>query len=125
MSCAVSPKKSSQAAMNLRDSSADLPRSGKIFKFYVYFEDDYDARSEKNSGKFNGQVKVDGLHIGPATAFESIRDELKKKGYKITEQTELSYAKKSGPWGQILIFKSVTSGKSVGLKFGVYRSSPG
>jgi hypothetical protein len=84
---------------------------GKIFKFHVYFEDEYDARSEKNSGKFNGQVRVDGLDIGPATAFESIRNELKKKGYKITEQPELSYAKKSGPWGQILIFKSGTSGK--------------
>jgi hypothetical protein len=84
---------------------------GKIFKFQVYLEDDYDARSEKNSGKFNGHVQVEGVGIGPETTFDSVRDELKKKGYKITEQPDLSYAQKSGPWGQIQIFTAGASGK--------------
>jgi hypothetical protein len=84
---------------------------GKIFKFQVYLEDDYDARSEKNSGKFNGHVKVEGVEIGPGTTFNSIRDQLKKKGYKITEQPDLSYAQRSGPWGQIQIFTAGASGK--------------
>jgi hypothetical protein len=84
---------------------------GKIFKLLVFFEDDYDARSEKNSGKFNGQVQVDGMEIGPATAFETIRDELKKKGYKVTDGPQLSYARKTGPWGHIEMYRSEASGK--------------
>ncbi len=84
---------------------------GKIFKLQVYMEDDYDARSEKNSGKFNGHVQVEGVDIGPGTTFDSVRDELKKEGYKITEQPDLSYAQKSGPWGQIQIFTAGGSGK--------------
>ena len=84
---------------------------GKIFKFQVYMEDDYDARSEKNSGKFNGHVQVEGVDIGPGTTFDSVRDELKKEGYKITKQPDLSYAQKSGPWGQIQIFTAGSSGK--------------
>ena len=84
---------------------------GKIFKFQVYLEDDYDARSEKNSGKFNGRVQVEGVDIGSEITFAAIRDELKKKGYKITEQPDLSYAQKSGDWGQIQIFTAGASGK--------------
>jgi hypothetical protein len=87
------------------------PEEGKLFKFQVYLQDDYDARTDKRSGKFDGQVRVDGLDIGPATTFEMIRDELKKKGYKITEQPDLTYATKSGPWGHIDIFSSKASGK--------------
>ena len=84
---------------------------GKIFKFQVYLEDDYDARSEKNSGKFDGRVQVEGVDIGSETTFAAIRDKLKKKGYKVTEQSDLSYAQKSGDWGQIQIFTAGTSGK--------------
>ena len=84
---------------------------GKIFKFQVYLEDDYDARSEKGSGKFNGRVQVKGVNIGPETTFAAIRDELKKKGYEITEQPDLTYAQKSGDWGQIQIFTAGASGK--------------
>jgi hypothetical protein len=84
---------------------------GKLFKFQVYLEDEYDGRSEKNSGKFSGHVQVEDVDIGPGTTFDSIRDELRKKGYKVTEQPDLTYAQKSGPWGQIQVFTADASGK--------------
>ncbi len=85
--------------------------SGKMFKFQVYLEDDFDSRSEKHSGKVPGPVRVEGLEMGPSTTFGSLRDELQKKGYKITEEPDLTYASKSGAWGQIQIFSVGSSGK--------------
>jgi hypothetical protein len=80
---------------------------GKIFKFQVYLEDEKvnGAASEKYSGKFNGHIQVEGVEIGPGTTFDSVRDELKKRGYNI----DLGYAEKSGAWGQIKIFPADAS----------------
>ena len=85
--------------------------NGKLFKFQVYLENDRDPRTEKDSGKFSGKVQVEGVNVAAATTWESIRDSLKAKGYKITEQPDLSYAEKTGPWGQITIFTAGSSGK--------------
>jgi len=61
------------------------PEKGKIFKFQVYFEDDYSQTEDKHSGKFSGHVQVEGLDITSNSEFNDIRPELEKAGFKITE----------------------------------------
>ena len=69
---------------------------GKIFKFQVWFDDSYDKTENKHSGKFKGRLRVEELDIGPETTFDSIRGELQKAGYEITEYPDVISAKKGG-----------------------------
>src|SRR5919198_896388 len=80
---------------------------GKIFKFQVWFVDTYDKNEDKHSGKFSGHVQLDGLDITPDTTFDSIRSELEKAGFEITENSNVISAKK----GEITIFTVETKNK--------------
>jgi hypothetical protein len=96
-----------------RDAGVHMQRGfrgsdkGKIFKFQVWFVDTYDKDEDKHSGKFNGRVQVDGLDITPDTTFDSIRSQLEKAGFEITEDQNLISAKK----GEITIFTVETTNK--------------
>ena len=80
---------------------------GKIFKFQVWFDDSYDKAEDKHSGKFHGHVHVEGLDISPETSFDSIRGELQKLGYHVTEYPSVISAEK----GEIRIFTVGTTNK--------------
>ena len=80
---------------------------GKIFKFQVWFANTYDKNEDKHSGKFNGHVQVGGLEITPDTTFGSIRSQLEKAGFAITEDQNVISAKK----GEITIFTVETTNK--------------
>ena len=56
---------------------------GKIFKFQVYLHDSYSENEDKHSGKFSGQIHVEGLDITSDTTFDSIRVALEKAGFEI------------------------------------------
>jgi hypothetical protein len=58
---------------------------GKLFKFQVWFDDEYDKKARKHSGKFSGHVHVDGVDVGPETTFDSIGSGLKANGYSVTD----------------------------------------
>ncbi len=73
---------------------------GKIFKLQVWFVDAYDKDEDRHSGKFSGHVQLDGLDITPDTTFDSIRGQLEKAGFEITEYPNVISAKK----GEITIF---------------------
>jgi hypothetical protein len=96
-----------------RDAGIDMQRGfrgsdkGKIFKFQVWFGDTYDKDKNKHSGKFSGHVRVGGLDITPDTTFDSIRSELEKAGFEITEDSNVISAKK----GEITIFTVETTNK--------------
>ena len=80
---------------------------GKIFKFQVWFDDPYDKTENKHSGKFKGRLRAEELDIGPETTFDSIRGELQKAGYEITEYPHIISAKK----GEISIFTVDTTNR--------------
>ena len=80
---------------------------GKIFKFQVWFVDTYDKDKDKHSGKFSGRVQLDGLDITPDTTFDSIRGQLEKTGFEITDDQNVISAKK----GEITIFTVETTNK--------------
>jgi len=80
---------------------------GKIFKLQVWFVDTYDKDEDKHSGKLNGHVQLDGLDITPDTTFDSIRSQLEKAGFAITEDQNVISAKK----GEITIFTVETTNK--------------
>jgi hypothetical protein len=80
---------------------------GKIFKLQVWFVDTYDKDEDKHSGKFSGHVQFDGLDIIPDTTFDSIRGQLEKAGFEITEYPNVISAKK----GDITIFTVETTNK--------------
>ncbi len=73
---------------------------GKIFKLQVWFVHTYDKDENKHSGKFSGHVQLDGLDITSDTTFDSIRSQLEKAGFEITEDQNVISAKK----GEITIF---------------------
>jgi hypothetical protein len=83
------------------------PDKGKIFKFQVWFVDTYDKDQDKHSGKFGGHVQLDGLDITPDTTFDSIRGQLEKAGFEITDDQNVISAKK----GDITIFTVETTNK--------------
>ena len=83
------------------------PDKGKIFKFQVWFVDTYDKDNDKHSGKFSGRVQLDGLDITPDTTFDSIRGQLEKAGFEITDDQNVISAKK----GDITIFTVETTNK--------------
>jgi hypothetical protein len=74
--------------------------NGKIFKFQVWFVDTYDKNEDKHSGKFSGHIQLDGLDITPDTTFDSIRGQLEKAGFEISDNQNVISAKK----GDITIF---------------------
>ncbi len=80
---------------------------GKIFKFQVWFVDTHDKNEDKHSGKFSGHVQIDGLDITPDTTFDSIRGQLEKAGFEITDDQNVISAKK----GDITIFTVETTNK--------------
>ena len=80
---------------------------GKIFKFQVWFVDTYHKDNDKHSGKFSGHVQLDGLDITPDTTFDSIRGQLEKAGFEITDDQNVISAKK----GEITIFTVETTNK--------------
>jgi hypothetical protein len=80
---------------------------GKIFKFQVWFVDTYDKDKDKHSGKFSGHVQLDGLDITPDTTFDSIRSQLEKAGFEITDDQNVTSARK----GDITIFTVETTNK--------------
>ena len=80
---------------------------GKIFKFQVWFQDTYSKNEDKHSGNFTGHVRIEGLDITPDTTFDSVRGELKKAGFEITEYPHVIQAKK----GDISIFTVGTTNK--------------
>ncbi len=80
---------------------------GKIFKFQVWLQDAYSKNEDKHSGKFTGHVRVEGLDITPDTTFDSIRGQLEKAGFEITEYPHVISAKK----GDISIFTVDTTNK--------------
>lgn len=96
-----------------RDAGVRLQRGfrgsdkGKLFKFQVWFVDTYDKDEDKHSGKFSGHVQLDGLDITPDTTFDSIRSQLEKAGFQITEDSNVISAKK----GEITIFTVETTNK--------------
>jgi hypothetical protein len=61
----------------------------------------------KHSGKFTGHVQLDGLEITPDTTFDTIRSQLEKAGFEITEYPNVISAKK----GDITIFTVETTNK--------------
>jgi hypothetical protein len=69
---------------------------GKTFKFQVWLHDSYSKNEDKHSGKFSGHVHVEGLDITSDTTFDSIRGELQKAGFEITEYPHVISAKKGG-----------------------------
>ena len=80
---------------------------GKIFNLQVWFVDTYDKDENKHSGKFSGRVQLDGLDITPDTTFDSIRSQLEKARFEITEYPNVISAKK----GEITIFTVETTNK--------------
>jgi hypothetical protein len=80
---------------------------GKIFKLQVWFVDTYDKDEDKHSGKFSGHLQFDGLDITPDTTFDSIRGQLAKAGFEITQYPNVISAKK----GDITIFTVETTNK--------------
>ncbi len=62
---------------------------------------------DKHSGKFGGHVQLDGLEITPDTTFDSIRGQLEKTGFEITDDQNIISAKK----GEITIFTVETTNK--------------
>ena len=80
---------------------------GKIFKLQVWFVDAYDKDKDKHSGKFSGHVQIDGIDITPDTTLDSIRSQLQKAGFKITDDRNVISAKK----GYIIIFAVETTNK--------------
>jgi hypothetical protein len=80
---------------------------GKIFKLQVWFVDTCDKDENKHSGKSSGHVQLDGLDITPDTTFDSIRSQLEKAGFEITEGSNVISAKK----GEITIFTVETTNK--------------
>jgi hypothetical protein len=96
-----------------RDTGVHLQRGfrgsdkGKIFKFQVWFVDTYNKDEDKHSGRFSGHVQVDGLEITPDTTFDSIRSQLEKAGFEVTDDQNVISAKK----GEITIFTVETTNK--------------
>jgi hypothetical protein len=80
---------------------------GNIFKLQVWFVDTYDKDEDEHSGSFSGHVQLGGLDITPDTTFDSIRSELEKAGFEITEDPNVISAKK----GEITIFTVETTNK--------------
>ena len=80
---------------------------GKRFKLQVWFVDTYNKDEDKHSGKFSGHVQLGGLEITPETTLDSIRGQLEKTGFEITEDSNVISAKK----GEITIFTVETTNK--------------
>jgi len=96
-----------------RDAGIHLQRGfrgsdkGKIFKLQVWFVDTYDKDEDKHSGEFTGHVRLEGLDITPDTTLDSVRSQLEKVGFEITEDQNVISAKK----GEITIFTVETTNK--------------
>jgi hypothetical protein len=80
---------------------------GKLFKLQVWFVERYDKDEDKHSGKFSGHVHLYGLDITPNTTFDSIRSQLEKAGFEISEYSNVISARK----GEITIFTVETTNK--------------
>jgi hypothetical protein len=80
---------------------------GKLFKFQVWLDDTDDKNEKKRSGKFVGHLRVEGVDIAPETTFDTIRPELQKVGFDITEHPNVIEAAK----GQIRMFTVGTTNK--------------
>jgi hypothetical protein len=87
------------------------PEQGKVFKFLVFLESRFDQNSNTNSGQTSGHVQLEGIDLEPTMAFDQLRERLQEKGYKVTDEGDVTSARKSGPWGQITIYKSRSSGR--------------
>jgi hypothetical protein len=68
---------------------------GKLFKFQLFLDDTYDKNEDKHSGKFTGHARVESVNITPETTFDSIRPELEKLGFIITEHPDVIEAAKA------------------------------
>jgi len=79
---------------------------GKLFKFQLWLEDVPD-QEHKQSGKFMGHVRVEGVDIPPGSTFDSLRPALKRAGFQITKHPNVIEAAK----GQIRIFTVDTTNK--------------
>jgi hypothetical protein len=80
---------------------------GKLFKFQLWLDDAYDKNEDKRSGKFVGNVRVEGLDITPETSFDRIRSELEKIGFIVTDHPYVIEAAK----GEIRIFTGGTTNR--------------
>jgi hypothetical protein len=79
---------------------------GKIFKFQLWLEDAPD-QEHKQSGKFTGHVRVEGVDITAGSTFDALRPALEKAGFQITNYPYVIKAAK----GQIRIFTVDTTNK--------------
>jgi hypothetical protein len=79
---------------------------GKLFKFQLWLEDVPD-QEHKQSGKFTGHVRVEGVDIPPGSNFDSVRPALERAGFHITKHPNVIEATK----GQISIFTVDTTNK--------------
>ena len=73
--------------------------AGKLFKFQLWLED-VSSQDHKQSGKFRGHVRVEGVDIPPGSTLESVGPALEKHGFKITRHPGVTEIAK----GQIQIF---------------------
>jgi hypothetical protein len=79
---------------------------GKLFKFQVWLEDVAD-QEHKQSGKFRGRIRVEGVDISPGSTLDSVRPALKRAGFQITSHPNVIEAAK----GQVRIFTIDTTNK--------------
>jgi len=68
----------------------------KLFKLQIFFNDASEKVIDKTFGAFPGLVFVEGIEISEGTLLQSIRPQLERAGFKVTDET----AEK----GQITIF---------------------
>jgi hypothetical protein len=80
---------------------------GKLFKFQVWLDETYDKNESKHSGKFAGRVRVEGVEITPDTSFDTVRPELEKAGFAVTEHPYVFEAAK----GRIRLFTVGTTNR--------------
>jgi len=80
---------------------------GKLFKFQVWLVDYYDKAEDKHSGRFTGDIMVEGVNIAPGSTLNSLRPQLASAGFHIAEHPGVIEAEK----GQISIFTVDTTNK--------------
>jgi hypothetical protein len=89
--------------------------NGKIFKFQIFFEDDFDNHTSKHTGSFGGHIMVNGVDIDGKTSLNAIREQLIKNGFMINDDDTPgcgAAAIRAGLWGSITIFFSSTTGNA-------------
>ena len=73
----------------------------------VWFDDFYDKKEDKQSGRVIGHVRLGGLDITPDTRFDTIGSQLKQAGFEITADQNVISAKKA----DVTIFTVETSNR--------------